>query len=734
MGTTSKSCSGIGGPRIKTPKILSTQGVAHVKRVDVQKPHMSEPVRKNEDTSFDANELASKPALSLDMTPKTSLFPLHGLEQGNQGRLTKSLKIFKKLRNPLTFPAPTSCRKSKSLTMSVSENQGSFRRIRKVESVSELEMDSGPHKISAGTEDGKNQAKPRTKVDKFYRGKQKPSIPEFTSSKEDERKKIFSVSENQGSFMKIKKVENVSGTELEKDSEPQKIFARIEDCENELNPHPRSSNNTVNRGKQKSSMAEFTSSEENIMKKMLSVSENQLSFRKIEKVENVSGTTLEMESENEMSPHSRTNYDKVKKGKQKPSIPEFTPSKESKKKKMFSSCAAVSPQNQRCDQFSENIFSQSLFEDNLEGQSAAEEKPKDEKANLNEKELTERCENVPNTNNRNIGKWLACKKTNLRANLESVEANNSGLLQHVKNAGGRRSIVHKSCTSADVLQDSVVQNRSGDNLFLQGEIRKNTPINASKGDKITSGSEADISANCFSNKPLMNSEAQNGHVSSIVNTYLLEGESGMPATLSSEKVLSLNIKQNETVNNLSCLDGNFKSRFQLETNNKSLQRQNKTAPLVTEGNIAGGRNKALGHKDCSHTKQRMKLQPEAIEDILKDFPQIAKLLANELKVKDTDSMLKREYETENANNEAERQKNTTKQEVENLQSPRDAAKKSLSDDLISSPHPQNGINEVHSSPFINPTVPGICLQVGSSNIHLIHYTVCHKSKYTPYNF
>ncbi|XP_028400065.1 uncharacterized protein LOC114523365 isoform X2 [Dendronephthya gigantea] len=609
MGTTSKSCSRIGGPRIKTPNTLSMQGVAHGKRVDVQisKPHMSEPVRKNKNASFDANELVSKPVLSLDVTPKTSLLSPHVAELRNPGRLTKSLKISRKCRSPLTFPVPTNSRK-----MSVSEKQGYIGNIRKMKSV--------------------------------------------------------------------------SGTSLEKDSEPRKTFSRTEDGENETNPHLQNNHERDNRGRQKSSMPEFTSSNDDEKKELLFVSKNQRPCRKIMKVESVSGNALEKDSEPQIFAGTEDanprNYDgKVNNGKEKPSMLEFTSSKGNQKTKIFSSCSAVSPYNKRSDEFSQNIFSQSYFEDNLvKEQRAAEEK-------ANENDLTGRCGNLPNTSNRNIGKWLSCKKMTVKGKTESVETNNSVFLQHENSA-----VAHKSCISVDTLQDGVVQKRSGDNLLSQGEIGKNTPMVASNGDEMPRGSERNMSANCFS---LINCEAQNGHVSTIVNTVVSDmsnGASGMPAALSSE-VLP-NIKQNETVNN------------ETREDNETLKRQKNTTPLVMKGNIAEGHKKISEHEDaCLHPEQQMKLQPETIEDILKDFPQIAKMLANELKVNDTNSMLKREYE--NVNNEAKRENNITKQDVENLQSSRDTAKECLSDDLTSIPHQQNEINEIHS---FNPNVPGICLQ------------------------
>jgi hypothetical protein len=451
---------------------------------------------------------------------------------------------------------------------------------------------------------------------------------------------------------------------------------------------------------------------------------------------------------------SQANDNRVECGEQRPSKPCSKPleDRNERNEKLLSTQSIVSTHCQQFHNFSQNIFSQSLFDDVLGDQSATDLsdicEPSTTKMGNNK---TNTCEVgvaiVPVNNKRGqIYNGKDEKQNYVLKTKEKMKPNlitSSNLKRSACNSSGRRSIAteiltsnaiqfdedskeivkaedHHLCSKTDTLSDISPGNTlQGDDPKSpkENEERKTMNSNISTGAAEISELSSNLPSNSLPQMLNIGDETEDVKLSTNVleNAPFQPGENAMPPISSLRKITSANVAKTETGNSqVSDVDG-FNSRLLLEETDRQLERQENTTSQSINNNMAADYNKVSEHEDDLLKQQTERLQPEFVEDMLTDFPQIDDIFANELGVFDTRS----ESKTESVESEDRKQTNTVSQELKNLQFIKDK-NSFIFDELLlsqpSSPFLQNFPFEGHSSQGVTPIEREICLQVSSHNI------------------
>ena len=734
--TSSKSCSMIDGARMKakfTPnlkreqeseikeiasalsssnedKSSSIKNAAQVNKTEENnievEPHKTEGVAQKEvlatrhiglskENSFNANEVVSK--RTLDLTPKTSLFADEKPENYKKETI---------IQNEISATGSNGLPKDNSKI--VSKPRITLNLTPKTSLFGEKKTENTPARIPEQKSVGR-----LTKPLKFSR-KARSSLkfpPASTSWRKSEIPNTVFVSGKRQSLGKIKQIEDIAETVLGENS------VLYENC------------------------CEAKESENNTDTKHAECKLQDCGANKCTST----NTT-----------RSQANDNRVECGEQKPSKPGSKPleDRNERNEKLLSTQSTVSTHSQQFHNFSQNIFSQSLFDDVLGDQSATDDlsdicEPSTTKMGNNQTNTCEVGVAIVPVNNKSeqIYNGKDEKQNYMLKTKEKTKPNlitSSNLKRSACNSSGRRSIATEIltsnaiqfdedskeivkadhlCSKTDTLSDISPGNTlQGDDPKSpkENEERKTMNSNISTGAAEISELSSNLPSNSLPQMLSIGDETEDVKLSTNVleNAPFQPGENAMPPISSLRKITSANVAKTETGNNqVSDVDG-FNSRLLLEETDRQLERQENTTSQSIKSinnNMAADYNKVSEHEDDLLKQQTERLQPEFVEDMLTDFPQIDDIFANELGIFDTRS----ESKTESVESEDRKQTNTVSQELKNLQFIKDK-NSFICDELLlsqpSSPFLQNVPFEGHSSQGVTPIEREICLQVSSHNI------------------
>ena len=455
---------------------------------------------------------------------------------------------------------------------------------------------------------------------------------------------------------------------------------------------------------------------------------------------------------------SQGNDNRVESGEQEPSKPGSKPLNEKilsthRNEKLLCTQSTVSTHCQQFHNFSQNIFSQSLFDDVLGDQSSTDDlpdicEPSTTKMGNNQ---TNTCEVgvaiVPVNNKRGqIYNGKDEKQNYVLKTKEKMKPNlitSSNLKRSACNSSGRRSIAteiltsnaiqldedskeigkaedHHLCSKTDTSDISPGNTLQGDDPKSpkENEERKTMNSNISTGAAEISELSSNLPSNSLPQMLNIGDETEDVKLSTNVleDAPFQPGENAMPTISSSRKITSAKVAQPATGNNqVSDMGDDCNSRFLLKETDRQLERQENKSSQSINDNMAAEYNKVLEHEGALLEQQTEGLQPEFVEDMLTDFPQIDDIFANELGVFDT----RPESKTASVESKDRKQTNTVFRELKNLQFIKDKNSFNFDELLLSqpsSPFPQNVPFEGHSSEGVTPIEREICLQVSNHNI------------------
>ncbi|CAB3988157.1 PITH domain-containing 1 [Paramuricea clavata] len=726
--TSSKSCSRIDGARMKakfTPnlkgeqeseineiafalsssnkdKSSSIKNAARVNKpeensIEVE-PHKTEGVAQKEvlatrnirlskENRFNANEVVSKPTISLDMTPKTSLFAEEKPENYKKGTIIQK-EVSSTGSNGL----------SKDNSKTVSKPGITLNLTPKSRLFGEKETENRPARIPQQKNVGR-----LTKPLKFSR-KARSSLkfpPASTGWRKSEIPNTVFVSGKRQSFGKIKQIEDIAETALGENSVLYENFCEAKESENntdtkhaecklqDCGPNKRTSTNTT---------------------------------------------------------RSQANDNRVESGEQEPSKPGSKPLNEKllsthRNEKLLSTQSTVSTHCQQFHNFSQNIFSQSLFDDVLGDQSSTDDLPdicepsttkmgntqtntcevgvaiapinnkrgqicngKDEKQNY---ALTTNGKMKPNLITSSKLKRSACNSSGRRSIATEILPRNAMQLEEDSKEIGKEADhnLYSKTDTSDISPGNTVQE---DDPKERKTMNSNIPTGVSEIRKLSSN----LPSSSLPQMVNIGDKVEDVKLSTNVleDAPFQPVENAMPTISSSKKITSAKVAQPATGNNqVSDMGDDCNSRFLLKETDRQLERQENKSSQSINDNMAAEYNKVLEHEGALLEQQTERLQPEFVEDMLTDFPQIDDIFANELGVFDT----RPESKTASVESKDRKQTNTVSRELKNLQFIKDKNSFNFDELLLSqpsSPFPQNVPFEGHSSEGVTLIEREICLQ------------------------
>ncbi len=708
MGASSKSCSRVDGPRMKakfTPnlrreqeneikikevastisssnedKSSSIENAAQVNTTDVNDfevgPKKTEVKQKKvlatrsagllKENNFNAIERVSKPRTSLDLTPKTSLF-------SNEKRVNYRKETVRYKKGVSGARSDDFYEDNRTISSeTVSKPVSSLDLTPKTCPFTEKKVENTPICVP----EQKNVGKLTTS---HNLSRKIPSSLQFAAASSGWQKskiaKTDSVSKR-ASLGKIKQIENIAGTVLEKKSTAAGTSNEAKDSEN--NSHTK-----------------------------------HVEYKRLDS-----------------GPKRSEANTKVQSGEQELSKLDSKPFDDGKEK-IVSGQSSVSTHNQQLDDFSQSIFSQSLFDDVLEDQSA-----NDDLSDICEPSTAKRANNETNTCktgmetatvNKKFGqiyygdvekqksgvknsdadlilssklKRSAADSTTSRRSTDILPSN---IMQLEEYKATEEAAVHNLGWKPDASSDMLPNNSLQENDLIslkENDAKGSTNLNIPKEDAAIT--------ELSSNLPQVHNtggEAEKGELSTNVMKDASYQQDGTDiASTSSRKTASAKGAQAEIGSNQSSDLEDCKSRFLLEETDRQLE----TKETTYSQSIIAEYNPVSENEEVLLKQQAEGLQPELIEDTLTDLHQTGDIFDSELSAFDTRS------KTESMESEARKQTNTASQEFKNLQFHKCENSSNFEELLLSQPSSilsQNARCEGHSSQGVTPILREICLQV-----------------------
>ena len=432
---------------------------------------------------------------------------------------------------------------------------------------------------------------------------------------------------------------------------------------------------------------------------------------------------------------SQTNHNNGESREQKPSRTDSN-LLEYRKEKVLSSQSIVSTRDQTfIDNFSQNIFSQNLFGDFVENRTTNEDlsdtceplTPKrdilasyteHDKTTMNELPCsgpaTNRKENhgadsyvdKVDVTNKDAQKGLVCKmdvvnsKENVPCNETNLRSTTSG-----ENAA-RHHMARESLTLSDMslsypfsLQEKPEKRTANSSILTEGTdtrmLSSKLPCN-----------------NSLPQRREMGETVQDEKSSTVVTEDVLTQQAKTDMLLTSSTSSLAKVLQAEVGNNQPSQFDECKSHFVIEDTDKKLKEQENVSFQSNADNVVADYNVVSKREDVLFNRESERLQPERIEDLLIDFPEIVDIFTNELRLFDLGLAL----ETKPTKGDESMQMNTVSQEMKKNQFTTNRYHPDFEKLLLSqpsSPQLQNITCEGRSSHGDNPIVREICLQVSN---------------------
>lgn len=420
---------------------------------------------------------------------------------------------------------------------------------------------------------------------------------------------------------------------------------------------------------------------------------------------------------------------------------------EHRREKVLSSQSIVPTCDQFVDNFSQNIFSQSLFDDFVENRNTNDDlsdireplTPKrDILASYTEHDktttnglaknilscgepVTNRKENhgadscvdrVVGVTKKDAQKELVCKIDHMNSK-ENVPCKETNLRStSSKENAAQCHMPRKSDTLSDI---------SMSNPCSLQEKRQERTANSSI---LTEGTDIRVLSsklpcnNSLPQRHKMGQTVPDENSSTVVTEDLLPQQAKTDTVLTSSTTCLANVVRAEVRNNQSSQFDKCKSRLVIEDTDKKLKEQENASFQSNADNVVADYKKDPKREVVLLNQESERLQPERIEDLLIDFPQIVDIFTNELRLCDLGLVLK----TTSTEGDESMKMNTVSQEMKKHLFLQNRYSPGFEKLLLSQPLPQ--LQSIpckdRSSHRDNPLVREICLQV--SNCSIISYS------------
>lgn len=356
---------------------------------------------------------------------------------------------------------------------------------------------------------------------------------------------------------------------------------------------------------------------------------------------------------------------------------------EYRKEKVLSSQSIVSTRDQKfIDNFSQDIFSQNLFDDFVENRTTNEDlsdtceplTPKrdilasyteHDKTTMNELPCsgpaTNRKENHGadsyvnrvDVTNKDAQKGLVCKMDVVNSK-KNVPCNETNLRS---TTSGENTARHHMARESRTLSDMSLSNP----FSLQEKPKKrtaNSSILAEGTDTRMLSSKLPCN-NSLQQRREMGETVPDEKSSTVVTEDVLTQQAKTDMLLTSSTSSLAKVLQAEVGNNQPSQFDEFKSDFVIEDADKKLKEQENVSFQSNADNVVADYNAVSKREDVLFNQESERLQPERIEDLLIDFPEIVDIFTNELRLFDLGLAL----ETKPTKGDESMQMNTVCQEM-----------------------------------------------------------------------
>ena len=487
--------------------------------------------------------------------------------------------------------------------------------------------------------------------------------------------------------------------------------------------------------------------------KTASVSNKQASLERVKQIENIA-VTGENSTAPKTSPvpENRKSSSGTKSGecKRQDSAPERSSTNASSshaKKELFKDdvnhfedskelYSTFSYNNKPLHSFSQNLFSQSLFDD-IDDQSARNN-------------FSDVC-GPSTTNIWKIGTEMLTSKDksgeihNGEDQKHENSGKNNGKMESAKDLMTSSNLGRSACTSldrgcTDLSSNNAMQSEKASEIKRAVGDNCSFMIDTSTDILLSNTVETDKQISMKRNDEKM--KAKSSRSENVAKVMELLPPNCSPGILNvgeeaEDGKLSANVKEDASSKQAekeihgtlpSCLD-DFESRFLLKETDRQLEKQEPASPSIKENTIAEYNPIAEG---VLLKQQAEEMQPELIDDMSMELPQI---FANELGAFDAKS----ESEKQSAKGEGKKQTNNVSKELKNLQLFKNEESFDFEDLLLSQPSPllsQNAFRESHPGQESSHIKREICLQASNLSSYFCHFSLtlftvtAQKSKYS----